>query len=205
MANAQATRRLMASKHADPAELDDALADIAEGAGNASEIIKRLRELLRRGDITRECLDINDAIRGAETFARTDANRHAATLTLKLGTDLPSTTGDRIQLQQVLLNLVHNAGEAMKDTPENERAIIVTTSLHEGDTILVAVRDAGPRVADRIINRMFEPFYTTKAEGLGMGLPICQTIIEAHGGHLWASRNPDRGLTVQFTLPHAKR
>jgi len=201
LANAQATRRLMASERADRGELDEALADIAEGAGRASEIIKRLRQLLRQGDITREPLDINEAIRGAEKFARTDAHQHAATLILNLATDLPVVSGDRIQLQQVLLNLVHNGAEAMEGTPEDEREIVVTTSLQKPDTVLVAVRDAGPAVDDRIINRMFEPFYTTKSEGLGMGLPICHTILEAHGGRLWATRNPDRGLTVQFTLP----
>jgi signal transduction histidine kinase len=122
---------------------------------------------------------------------------------VNLASGLPPVSGDRIQLQQVLLNLVHNGAEAMTETPKERREIVVTTSLQGSDMVLVAVRDAGPPVEDQVINRMFEPFYTTKSEGLGMGLPICHTIIEAHGGRLWPTRNPDGGLTVQFTVPRA--
>jgi C4-dicarboxylate-specific signal transduction histidine kinase len=181
--------------------LDEALLDIVDGAGHASEIIKKLRELLRRGDVTRERLDINETVRGVETFALAAARQHGATLTMNLAPGLPPVSGDRVQLQQVLLNLVHNGAEAMTDTPERERAIEVSTSLEQDATVRVAVCDAGTAPEERVLNRMFEPFYTTKQEGLGMGLPICQTIVESHGGRLWASRNPDRGLTVQFALP----
>ena len=201
LANAQATRRLLASDQPDRGDLDEALADIVTGAGHASEIIKKLRELLRRGEITREPLDVNETLRDVETFACADARQHGATLTLNLASGLPRISGDRVQLQQVLLNLVHNAAEAMETTPDDARVIVVQTSLEDDTTVLVAVRDAGAAPDDRVINRMFEAFFTTKAEGLGMGLPICQTIVESHGGRLWASRNADRGLTVQFTLP----
>lgn len=201
LANGQAARRLLASGRSERGEIDEALADIVDGAGHASEIIKKLRELLRRGDVTRKRLDINETVGGVEAFALADARQHGATLTMNLASGLPPVSGDRVQLQQVLLNLVHNGAEAMMNIPDQERAIVVSTSLEEPATVLVAVRDAGSAPDERVLNRMFEPFYTTKQEGLGMGLPICQTIVESHGGRLWASRNADRGLTVQFTLP----
>jgi C4-dicarboxylate-specific signal transduction histidine kinase len=192
---------MLASDRFDRKELDEATADIVAGAGHASEIIKRLRELLRRGDVKREPLDVNRTIRDIESFAQADARQHGSTLTLNLAPDLPQVLGDRVQLQQVLLNLVRNGAEAMESNPEDDRAVVVTTSLGEDSAVLVAVRDAGEAPDERVVDRMFEAFYTTKTEGLGMGLPICQTIIESHGGRLWASRNPDRGLTVRFSLP----
>jgi signal transduction histidine kinase/uncharacterized protein HemY len=201
LANAQATRRLISSDRGDPAELDETLADIAEGAGRASEIIQRLRKLIRRGDIVTESLDINEVLRDVQTFARADTRRRRVGLTMKLTPDLPRVGGDRIQLQQVLLNLVQNGAEAMKEGDEADRVLRVTTSMHDSTGVLVAVRDRGPVLDEESISRIFEPFYTTKEKGLGMGLTICRTIIEAHGGRLWASANPDRGLTVQFTLP----
>jgi signal transduction histidine kinase/Tfp pilus assembly protein PilF len=199
--NAQAARRLMAGGHGDPAKIDEALVDIVKGAGRAQEIIQRLREFVRPGENPKERLDINEVLRDIESFARADANRYGVALVLDLAPGLPRTPGDRIQLQQVLLNLVHNSAEAMAETAGQDREIVVKTSAPDANTILVAVKDAGHGQDDDGIDRMFEPFYTTKADGLGMGLAICTTIIESHGGRLWATRNPDRGLTVQFALP----
>ena len=200
LANAQATRRLLASGRAEGGELDEALADIVSASGHASEIIKKLRGLLRRGDDTREPMDVNETIRGIESFAAADARRHGAALKLDLDNGLPEVLGDRVQVQQVILNLVRNGAEAVRDNRPDDRTVVVATS-RDDSVVVVAVRDAGPAVDERQLERMFEPFFTTKSEGLGMGLPICQTIIESHGGHLWASRNPDRGMTVRFTLP----
>lgn len=205
LANAQATRRGLASGRASGAELDEALGDIVASAGHASDLIQRLRELLRRGDDSRERLDVNETIVAVEDFASADVRRFDATLSLSLATDLPRVLGDRVQIQQVVLNLVRNAAEAMRAVPAPERAVAVTTSREDADRVVVAVRDAGPAADDSVIDRMFEPFFTTKHEGMGMGLPICQTIVEAHGGRLWATRNPDRGLTVRFTLPGARQ
>lgn len=203
LANAQATRRMLASDRAGREELDEALADIAAGAGHASGIIKRLRTLLRRGDVKKEPLDVNEAIHAVEAFAKADARQHGARLVLDLAPGLPEVLGDRVQIQQVVLNLVHNGAEAMATAPDSEREIVITSSLEDDAVVRIAVRDSGPAVDQAAIARLFEPFFTTKNEGLGMGLPICQTIVESHGGRLWASRNPDRGLTVQFTLPCA--
>jgi C4-dicarboxylate-specific signal transduction histidine kinase len=201
LANAQATRRLMASGRSDTKDVDEALEDIVAGAGHASEIIKRLRQLLRRGEVARVPLDVNRTIRDVQTFAQAAARQHGATLTMNLAAELPRVSGDRVQLQQVVLNLIHNGAEAMTDTPEADRAIVVTTTREDDGDVVVAVRDAGKVADDRAVDRMFEPFFSTKPDGLGMGLPICQTIVESHGGRLWATRNPGRGLTVQFNLP----
>jgi signal transduction histidine kinase len=200
LSNAQATRRLLVSDTIDRNEIDEALGDIVEGAGRSRDIIQKLRDMMRRGDIAREPLDLNDALRSVQPFAQADAKQHGATLSLDLDDKLPPISGDRIQLQQVMLNLVHNAAEAMAGASD-AKEIVVQTSRPDSRTVLVAVRDAGPKLDSGVIERMFDPFFTTKPEGLGMGLSISHTIIEAHGGRLWATRNPDRGLTVQFTLP----
>jgi C4-dicarboxylate-specific signal transduction histidine kinase len=200
LTNAQATRRLLVSDTVDRNEIDEALGDIVEGADRSRDIIQKLRDMLRHGDIAREPLDLNDALRSVYPFAQADAKQHGATLSLDLDAELPPVAGDRIQLQQVLLNLVHNAAEAMTEAGD-AREIVVRTSRPDSNTVLVAVQDAGPKLDSGVIERMFDPFFTTKPEGLGMGLSISHTIIEAHGGRLWATRNLDRGLTVQFTLP----
>jgi signal transduction histidine kinase len=203
LANAQATRRLLTADGTSRESLDEALADIIGAAGHASELIKRLRDLLRRGDDTREPLDVNDVIRGVETFALADARRNEAALSLALGSGLPRVLADRVQIQQVLLNLVRNGAEAMLAVPPTDRAIVVTSARNDDGAIVIAVRDAGPAADEGVVAKMFDPFFTTKPDGLGMGLTICQTIVESHDGRLWATRNPDRGLTVQFTLPVA--
>jgi signal transduction histidine kinase len=201
--NAQAARRFMAGGRNDPTKIDEALVDIVKGAGRAQGIIQRLREFVRPGENPKEQLDINEVLRDVESFARADANQYGVALAMDLAPGLPSTPGDRIQLQQVLLNLVHNSAEAMAEPAGQDREIVIKTSAQDANPILVAVGDAGHGQDDDGSARMFEPFYTTKADGLGMGLAICSTIIESHGGRLWATRNPDRGLTVQFALPCA--
>ena len=200
LSNAQAMRRLVANDRVEKHEIDEALSDIACGAGRAREIIQRLRGLMRRSEITQESLDINRVLRDVEKIARADAEHHGVVLEFDLARDLPVVSGDPIQLQQVFLNLVHNSAEAMQEmTADN--VLVVETDLHQNRDLRVAIVDSGPGVDDQTVVRMFEPFFTTKKEGLGMGLPICSSIIEAHGGRLWATRNRDRGLTVQFTLP----
>jgi signal transduction histidine kinase len=201
LSNAQATQRFLASDRSDREELDGALSDIVEGADRAREIIQRLRDLIRRGEVARERLDVNEAVRRIETLARADAERKGVTLVMELAPDLPVVSGDRIQIQQVLLNLVNNGAEVMRGMGRDADKLVVRTSMQDSDTVLVAVQDSGPPLEDAVISQMFDPFFTTKPDGMGMGLPICSTIVEAHGGRLWAERNSNRGLTVQFTLP----
>jgi signal transduction histidine kinase len=201
LSNAQAAQRFLAMDRGDREELDGALGDIVEGSDRARKIIQRLRDLIRRGEIARESLNLNAALRAVEIFARTEAERRGVALVMDLQSELPAVSGDRIQLQQVLLNLVANGAEAMSGATGDAAQLIVRTSRQDPDTVLVSVRDAGPPLTDEVVSQMFDPFFTTKPDGMGMGLPICSTIVEAHGGRLWAERNHEGGLTVQFTLP----
>ncbi len=202
LSNAQTTRRLVAEGRGAPDLLEGALDDIVEGSGRAREIILRLRSLIRRGEVTAVPVAINDVVRDVEPFARANARSKGVSLTIRTAADLPTIEADPIQLQQVALNLVNNGAEAMAagDTDED---VLVTTSLGDSGEVVVSVRDAGPPVDEDVLRRMFEPFFTTKSDGLGMGLAICRTIVEAQGGRLWAERNADRGLTVRFAIPAA--
>jgi C4-dicarboxylate-specific signal transduction histidine kinase len=201
LTNAKAAGNLLAAAEPDFQEVADSLGDIARETERARELMQRLRELIRKGEIKQEILDINETLRGVEDLARTEARQRNVSLVMDLAEDLPAIQGDRIQLQQVLLNLVRNGAAAMAKTEDGQQPLVVRTYSQDPQTVVVAVSDAGPPLTDEVLAGMFEPFFTTKADGLGMGLPICRTIIEAHGGKLWATPNPDRGLTVQFTLP----
>ena len=201
LSNAQATRRLVAVPEVDKKEVDEALGDIVNGAGRARDLIQRLRELVRRREITREPLQVNDVLSDIEPIVRADTDRHGVRLVLELGSDLPTVRGDRVHLQQVALNLVRNGTEAMAGAGTIEREITLSTRAGDEDGVVVEVQDSGPGADQDVLDRMFDPFFTTRTEGLGMGLTICSSIIEAHGGRLWAEPNPDRGLTVRFTVP----
>lgn len=204
LSNAQTTRRLLSQDRVSPRRIDEALEDVVAGAERAREIIRRLRKLMRRGEVSREPLSVNDVLRDVEAFARASAKDKGVSLRLDLTEKLPSVDGDPIQLQQVTLNLVSNGAEAMA-SGGGDGEIVISTYLDESGDVVTAVRDAGPPVEEKVVGQMFEPFFTTRGEGLGMGLAICRTIIEAHGGRLWAERNPDHGLTLRFTLPPRER
>ena len=203
LSNAQAGGRFLERDERANPDVVDALDDIAGDAKRAREIILRMRELMRRGEIEQEPVDVADALRRVEAIARADAEHMGLDLEMDLAEGLPPVLGDRIQLQQVVLNLLHNGAESMFRHPDGRKRLVLRSSRTDDGAVRVAVRDAGPPVEDGVVDRMFEPFYSTKREGLGMGLPICRTIIEAHGGQLWATRNDGDGLTVQFTLPAA--
>ena len=201
LTNAQAGRRFLDAEPPDLGEVDGALDDVVEGAERTRDLINRLRELIRRGEITREVVDLNEALRGVESIARSETQLAGVTLELSLAPDLPPVFGDRVQLQQVLLNLVQNGAAAMRNSDRGDRGLEVSTSLDPEGGVVVAVTDHGPPVNESILRKMFDPFFTTKNDGLGMGLPICHTIIEAHGGELLAEANSAGGLTLRFTLP----
>ena len=201
LSNAQATRRLVAVPNVDAKEVDEALGDIVQGAGRARDIIQRLRDLVRRREITREPLNVNDVLGDIEPIARADTDRHGIELVFDLSKDVPIVSADRIHLQQVALNLVHNSVEAMADDRTSERSITLRTRQDVEGGVRVAVQDTGCGADEDVLDRMFHPFYTTRAEGLGMGLTICSSIVEAHGGRMWVEPNPERGLTVLFTIP----
>ncbi len=200
-ANARAGSNFLQRDDDDGAEVEAALLDIGEDAGRAREIIQNLRRLMRKGEIRRESVDINTTVDEVLRFVKPETTRLGVGVELVTLQGLPRVTGDRIQLQQVILNLVQNAARAMAGLPGSPPAIKVITSRPDEGGVEVAVVDQGPPVADDLLNDMFEPFFTTKDDGLGMGLAICRTIIEAHGGRLLARRNAEGGLTVFFRLP----
>lgn len=202
LSNAQAAQRFLRSDAiANAQEVAEALVDIAQDAERAGEVIRRLRGLLRRGDIKQEPLDLNEAIREVTTLARNEAMLRGVEVELDLAEDLAPVSGDRVQLQQVVLNLVMNACEAMSGTDAGARELRVETRRSASGVVQVSIRDSGPGVDEGSIERIFEPFVTTKSGGMGMGLSISRSIVEAHGGELRASANPDRGATFAFSLP----
>ena len=146
-------------------------------------------------------MDINEAIREVIELTRGEAIKTGVSVQTHLADGLPLIHGDRVQLQQVILNLIINAIQAMSGIAEAPRELLITTGLAEASGVFVAVRDTGPGLAPATVERLFEAFYTTKPGGLGMGLSICRSIIEAHGGRLWAEANEPRGAVFQFLTP----
>ena len=170
----------------------------------AGEIIGRIRALVKKAPPQKDWLDINETIREVIALARSELQRNGIALETRLSDDVhyvPLVFADRIQLQQVILNLIMNAVEAMSEITDGPRELLIRTDTNESGGIVVAVRDSGPGLKPEDLHRLFTPFYTTKPQGMGMGLAICRSIIEAHGGRLWATANLDRGATFQFTLP----
>jgi len=173
---------------------------IADGH-RAGEIIDRIRALAKKAPSRRDRIDVNETIREVIVLARSEVHGNAVSLRTRLGGELPLIVGDRIQLQQVILNLMINAIEAMKEVIDAPRELLISSTKDDSDRVLVAVQDSGPGLKRESADRLFDAFYTTKAQGMGMGLPISRSIIEAHGGQLWATANMPHGAVFQFTLP----
>ena len=167
----------------------------------AGAVIGRIRALIKGAPRRNERVDINAAIREVVELTRGEARKNGVAVRTDLDDDLPLVLGDRVELQQVILNLILNAIEAMSASSEGLRQTLITTGRTEPDGVLVAVRDSGPGLAPAALDHLFKAFYTTKPNGLGLGLSICHSIIEGHGGRLWASANSPRGALFQFTLP----
>ena len=202
LSNAQAAQRFLAD---DPAanlgEVRAILRDIVEDDSRAGEVIRRVRDLIRKGDLEAAPLELAQVVRDAVLLLHSDAILHNVQIVLEMAPDAPKILGDRVQLQQVMLNLLLNAFQAMKDSPVSERRVTLRSRYDKGNTMIIAVHDGGVGLKEDQIEKMFQPFYTTKSDGLGMGLPISRSIIETHGGRLWAKNNSDRGATVYFTVP----
>ena len=173
---------------------------VADGH-RAGEIIARIRALAQKAPTRKDWFDINKAIHEVIALARSEVQGNRVSLKTQLAGDLPPILGDRVQLQQVLLNLMMNAIEAMRGVDEGPRDLWVDSERLESTDVLIAVRDSGSGLDPQSLDRLFEAFYTTKPDGLGMGLAISRSIIEAHGGRLWAAANAPRGAVFQFTLP----
>ena len=170
-------------------------------ASRAGEVISRIRAMVRKSPPKREWLSINDTVLEVITLIRGEIQRNRVSLRTELSNDVPLVYGDRIQLQQVILNLFMNAIEAMSGIGEGRRKLLVASAKDESDAVAVEVRDSGPGMDETALDRLFEAFYTTKADGMGMGLAISRTIIAAHGGRLWAMPNIPQGAIFQFRLP----
>jgi two-component system, LuxR family, sensor kinase FixL len=200
--NAQAARRLLQSAEVDP-EVPAVLQDIADEAKRAAQVIRRLRALFRKEHSERRSVDPNEVLKEVIGLMRRDLERRRVRLEVVLQPDPPSVLGDIVQLQQVILNVLVNAADAMADAPD-PRELRVETVVREPGILVIAVRDSGVGVAPSELEHIFERFVTSKPEGLGMGLSISRSIIEAHGGRIWATRNVDRGLTVYIELPYVE-
>lgn len=201
--NAQAASRLLTRKPTDIAELDAILKDILSDDLRAAEVIHRLSALLRRGETHLQPMSAGDLLKEVLELAHAELIARRVTVRTAIAPDLPLIHGDRVQLQQVLLNLILNACEAMSATPPAERVLVVKAEPHAARFVDVSVRDHGTGIPPTLIERLFEPFVTTKAEGLGLGLSISRTIVAAHGGRLWAENNPDGGATLHCVLATA--
>src|SRR5258707_1822555 len=199
--NAQAALRWMSAEPPDFGEVSEALAGIIKEGNRASEVIGRIRALIKKAPPRKDAVSINDAILEVVALTRTEAANNGVFVRQQLAEGLPPVQGDRVQLQQVMLNLILNAVQAMSGIGEGARELHVSTVSIEPEGVCVAVRDTGPGLSPESLSHLFEPFYTTKPDGIGMGLSICRSIIEAHGGRLWAIRCEPRGALFQFTVP----
>lgn len=201
LSNAQAAQRFLAANPANVDEMGEILKDIVKDDRRAGEIIRRMRTLVKKEEIEFAPLDLGNVIGDVVLLAHSDAILHNIRVLREIDSGLPTVRGDRVQLQQVMLNLLLNAFDAMDDCPANEREIKVRAQRDGAGMVTVAVRDKGTGLSRDKLDKIFQPFYTTKPDGLGMGLSICRSIVEAHGGRLWAENNPDRGATLCFTVP----
>jgi len=199
--NAHAALRWLGAQPPDLEEGREALGYIIKDGRRASEVIDRIRALIKKAPARNDPLDINEIVLEVIALTRSEVLSNGVSLQSQLANGLPLVRGDRIQLQQVILNLVVNAVEAMSSTGEGARELLISTGKDASDAVLVAVRDSGPGLDPEGMGRLFDAFYTTKPGGMGMGLSICCSIIEGHGGRIWASANVPQGAVFQFTLP----
>jgi Signal transduction histidine kinase regulating C4-dicarboxylate transport system len=197
---ALAARRFLSAEPPNFHEVDDALSLIVKEGNRAGEVVGRIRALIKKAPARKDAVAINDAILEIIVLTRIEAANNGVSVRTQLAEGLPRVEGDRVQLQQVLLNLIINAIEAMRDVGEGERELLISTC-HEPDGVSVEVRDSGPGFAPAETDRVFEAFYSTKPSGVGLGLSICRSIIEAHNGRLWASPNVPRGAVFGFVAP----
>jgi signal transduction histidine kinase len=182
-------------------EAREAARRIVRDGKRAGEVIARIRSLTKRAATPREILDLNETIREVLDLVGDKAGKEAVTIRTQFAPGLARVSGDRVQLQQVVLNLVMNGIEALISAKGRERELIITTQNIEADQVQVSVQDSGPGIDPDAIGKIFDPFYTTKPDGMGMGLSISRSILQSHGGRLWAAANSGPGTLFHFILP----
>ena len=198
--NANTCVRWLTRDHPDVEEARAAAIRIVKDSTRAAEIISRVRLLFKKGTPQRELVDVNEVVREMIVLLRGEASRHNILVGTELAADLPQIVGDRVQLQQVLMNLMLNGIEAMKDV-DGKRELVIKSQRAENEEVLVSVSDTGVGLPVQQADQIFKAFFTTKPQGTGMGLSISHSIIESHGGRLWAGENAPRGASFYFTLP----
>jgi PAS domain S-box-containing protein len=201
--NAHAALRFLTADPPNMPEIREALECVVSDTYRAGNIIDRIRDQIKKAPQRIESMDLNKAVEEVLALVREELSKHGISVRVHAAEGLPPVKGDRVQLQQVMLNLILNAIEAMASTNIAERKLEIITESHQGDGLVVAVADSGPGVGASDLERIFESFYTTKASGVGIGLSICRSIIDAHGGRLWAETHKPRGAVFKFTLPTA--
>jgi signal transduction histidine kinase len=200
VANAGTCLRYLAAQTPNLEEARQYLGFIARDGKRAAEVIRRIRALVKKMPPRKDVLDMNEAIREVIALTQNELQRSAVTLRTRLSSEVPLVPADRTQLQQVILNLIVNAVEAMNEVRDRPRELTVSSGSESND-VFVEVRDSGPGVDPANLDRLFNSFFTTKSEGMGMGLSISRSIIEAHGGRLWAMPNEPHGVVFRFTVP----
>ena len=203
LSNAQAASRFLVHQRVDLDEVRDIVKDIAGESRRAGEIIQRMRGMLRKDQMRTELVNLNETIPAVLGIMRSDLIVRNVAIGTELAPGLPLVCGDGVQLMQVLLNLIANACDAMGDKPSSERRLAIATGPDGGNVVEVSVSDRGRGIPPERLEQVFEPFFSTKPQGIGMGLAICRSIITMHGGRLWAENNTNGGATFHFKLPVA--
>jgi C4-dicarboxylate-specific signal transduction histidine kinase len=199
LSNAQAAQRVLSTKKSDLEEVREILSDIVSDDLRAGEVIQRLKELLKRGEANIHALDVSQLVSEVLSVARSALTERRIEVRVRIEPGLPIVRGDRVQIQQILLNLLLNASDAMATTRAPDRRIEIAAA-RAADLVRISVSDQGTGIEAEQLDGIFDAFYTTKSNGLGLGLAICRSIVTAHGGRLWATNNPGRGATLHFTL-----
>jgi signal transduction histidine kinase len=196
--NAHAAQTWLSHDPPNLERVEATLERIIRDGHSAAEVVRRIRALFKEAAPVKALVEVNQIVLEVVRVLSDELTDNNIVVETDLSADLPPTEADRVQLQQTLINIVHNALEAMAGVPDGSKSLLLT-SRRQGDELLIQVRDRGLGIKDPTL--IFEPFFTTKESGMGMGLSICRSIVEAHGGRLWASANDDAGMTFSFTLP----
>ncbi len=203
--NASTCLRMLADDPPNVAGARETARRTIRDGNRASEVIARLRALFGKKGTATESVDLNEATREVIALSSSELQQGRVSVRAELADDLPPVIGDRVQLQQVVLNLIRNASDAMRGVEDRPRQLLVRTDREDGDGVRLSVQDAGSGLDPENLERPFEAFYTTKSGGMGIGLSVCRSIIESHQGRLWAAPNDGPGVTFAFSIPRTAR